>query len=99
LKTIFVLGGPNGAGKTTAAKILLPGKLGVRKFVNADEIARGLYLFNAEAQALAAGRLMIGRLRDLVRHDDSFAFETTCSGRGHAEFLKKCREDGWYITL
>jgi predicted ABC-type ATPase len=45
LKDIVILGGPNGAGKTTAAPVLLPQRLDIREFVNADEIARGLSPF------------------------------------------------------
>jgi predicted ABC-type ATPase len=37
---IVIIGGPNGAGKTTAAQLLVPHGLGIREFVNADEIAR-----------------------------------------------------------
>jgi predicted ABC-type ATPase len=40
LKDIIIIGGPNGAGKTTAAQELVPRELGIREFVNADEIAR-----------------------------------------------------------
>jgi len=54
-----MIGGPNGAGKTTAARRLVPKGLGIREFVNADEIARGLSPFNPEGSARAAGRLML----------------------------------------
>ena len=39
--TLCILGGCNGAGKTTLARKLLP-RLGLMRFLNADEIARGL---------------------------------------------------------
>jgi predicted ABC-type ATPase len=42
LKDIVIIGGPKGAGKTTAAPVIVPKELGIREFVNADEIARGL---------------------------------------------------------
>jgi predicted ABC-type ATPase len=99
LKDIFILGGPNGAGKTTAANALLPAGLRTREFVNADEIARGLSPFNVEGVAMAAGRIMIDRIRDLVRQGEDFAIETTCSGRQHAVWLADCKRDGWRITL
>jgi predicted ABC-type ATPase len=99
MKDVVLLGGPNGAGKTTAASIVLPKMLGIREFVNADEIARGLSPFNPEGSALAAGRLMIERMRELMRNGESFAFETTCSGRGHARTLQACRAEGYRITL
>jgi predicted ABC-type ATPase len=96
---IIILGGPNGAGKTSAAQVILPGKLGLREFVNADEIARGLSPFNPEGVAFAAGRLMLQRMETLVRNRQSFAFETTCSGRGYVPLLRRCKADGWRVTL
>jgi predicted ABC-type ATPase len=98
-KDVVMIGGPNGAGKTTAATTLLPKELGIREFVNADEIARGLSPFNPEGSALAAGRLMIERIHELTQRGESFAFETTCSGRAHARTLAKCRDAGYRITL
>jgi predicted ABC-type ATPase len=96
---VVILGGPNGAGKTTAAQVVLPRRLDIREFVNADEIARGLSPFNATGTAVTAGRLMIERMRILVRDRESFAFETTCSGRAHISLLRRCKTAGWRITL
>jgi predicted ABC-type ATPase len=98
-KDVVMIGGPNGAGKTTAATTLLPKELPIREFVNADEIARGLSPFNPEGSALAAGRLMIERISELIGRGESFAFETTCSGRAHAQTLLRCREAGYRLTL
>jgi predicted ABC-type ATPase len=99
LKDIVIIGGPNGAGKTTAAPAVVPRELGIREFVNADEIARGLSPFNFQGVAMAAGRLMILRMQALVRSGESFAFETTCSGRTHARWLQACKVAGWRLTL
>ncbi len=99
MKDLVVLGGPNGAGKTTAAQIVVPRKLGIAEFVNADEIARGLSPFNPEAAALAAGRVMLQRMRQLAAGEASFAIETTCSGTGHVRFLERCKDIGWRITF
>jgi predicted ABC-type ATPase len=99
VRELIVLGGPNGAGKTTAAQIVLPGKLDVAEFVNADEIARGLSPFNPDGAAFAAGRLMLERMRGLASGDHDFAIETTCSGKTHIKFLRGCKEKGWRITL
>ncbi len=96
---VIVLGGPNGAGKTTSAQRLLPQSLRILEFVNADEIARGLSPFNPEASAIEAGRLMLDRMRGFVRTRQSFAFETTCAGRGHARMLRMCRVTGYRVTL
>lgn len=43
---LFIIAGCNGAGKTTASFTILPEILGCKEFVNADEIAKGLSLFN-----------------------------------------------------
>jgi len=94
-----MIGGPNGAGKTTAAATLLPKMLGIREFVNADEIAGGLSPFNPEGRALAAGRLMIERMHELVARGESFAFESTCAGRAHVQTLLKCRDAAYRFIL
>ena len=99
MKDIVIVGGPNGAGKTTAAAAVVPKELGIREFVNADEIARGLSPFNAAGAATAAGRLMIERMRSLVLSSESFAFETTCSGRAYAGWLRERKREGWRLAL
>jgi len=99
MKEIIILGGPNGAGKTSAAPLFIKRYAGSQEFVNADEIARGLSPFNAERAAIAAGRLMIARMNELVRREQSFVVETTCSGRANLNLFKRCKTDGWRISL
>lgn len=98
-KDIFILGGPNGAGKTTAARVLLPESFRESDFLNADEIARGISPEDPESAAMAAGRELITRMRRLIQNGDSFALETTCSGRSYIPMLKQCKERGWSISL
>lgn len=99
MKDIVMLGGPNGAGKTTAAKVLLGNKLSIYSFVNADEIARKLTPRDGQNVALEAGRIMLDNIRSLIKSDQSFVFETTCAGRSYQNLLKKCKQDGWRLTL
>lgn len=99
MKDVIVIGGPNGAGKTTAANRLLPVALGIREFLNADEIARGLSPFDPEANAVPAGRMMIDRIDKLVAAGKSFAFETTCAGHRQAKLLRSCRVAGYRVTF
>lgn len=96
---VFVLGGPNGAGKTTAASVLLPKQLELLEFVNADEIARGLSPFDEASAAMPAGRIMLDRMRHLIATNISFAFETTCASRTHANMLQQCKRNGWRVSL
>ena len=58
-KQIYIIAGPNGAGKTTSAKYLLTKFLDINEFVNADEIARGLFTFNPRSLDLTASKLML----------------------------------------
>ncbi len=96
---VVVLGGPNGAGKSTTAARLLRGALSVNEFVNADTIAQGLSAYRPESAAIAAGRVMLARLRYLARIREDFAFETTLSGRGHARWLESLRAAGYRVHL
>lgn len=98
-REILILGGINGAGKTTAARSLQPEFFERHEFLNADEIARSISPGNVEAVALSAGRLLIVRMRELVRHGISFGLETTCSGKSYLRLLEQCNSDGWCVTL
>jgi predicted ABC-type ATPase len=96
---VVVLAGPNGAGKSTSAARLLRAALAVEEFVNADTIAMGLSAYRPETAAVAAGRIMLDRLRFLARARRDFAFETTLAGRGHARWLHALRASGYRVHL
>jgi predicted ABC-type ATPase len=96
---VVVVAGPNGAGKTTTAPQLLRGALSVEEFVNADPIALGLSHFRPETVEFAAGRVMLARLKDLVRTQRDFAFETTLASRTFAPWLKSLRGSGYRVHL
>lgn len=96
---VVILAGPNGAGKSTVAPTLLHGTLAVKEFVDADVIARGLSAFDPERVAIAAGRVMLGRLRELAAQQVSFAFETTLASRTFAPWLRDLKASGYEIDL
>lgn len=98
-RNLYIIAGPNGAGKTTASFVLLPEYLGIREFVNADEIARGLSPFNPEAVAFEAGRIMLQRMNTLLEFGVSFAFETTLATRSYKGFVQKAQAQGYRCTL
>ena len=99
MKEIILLGGPNGAGKTTTARVLLPESFKLYPFLNADDIARGISPQNVEGAALAAGRLLIEKMRLHTSEGRSFALETALSGKSFLPLLKSCKENGWTISL
>jgi predicted ABC-type ATPase len=96
---VVVIAGPNGAGKSTAAPRLLREALAVDEFVNADTIALGLSAFRPEEVAVAAGRIMLARLRSLADGRVSFAFETTLASRSFAPWLRELRGNGYLVHL
>ena len=96
---VVVVAGPNGAGKSTTAPGLLRGALAVSEFVNADPIARGLSHFHPESVALAAGRVMLARLKALAAAREDFAFETTLASRSFAPWLRTLRASGYRAHL
>lgn len=99
LPQIFVIAGPNGAGKTSFAREFLPNEASCPVFVNADLIAAGLSPFNPDAAALDAGRIMLAQIKEHVRKKDSFAFETTLSGRIYAQHIPRWQKTGYEVTL
>lgn len=98
-KHLYIISGPNGAGKTTASYSVLPKILQCREFVNADEIARGLSPFNPESVAIEAGRLMLNRISELLRRNESFSIETTLSTRSYFRLVEKAHQQGYEVTL
>ncbi len=96
---VIVIAGPNGAGKTTIAKRVLADTLGLVEFVNADVIAAGLSGFAPDRSALTAGRIMLGRLRELASSRASFAFESTLASRTFAPWLSELCTGGYEFHL
>lgn len=98
-KRIIIIAGPNGAGKTTFAREYLPNEANTLRFINADLIARGLDPFQPERAAFRAGRMMLEMIDACVQRGESFAFETTLSGRGYARMIPRWQEQGYRVTL
>ena len=96
---VIIIAGPNGAGKTTFAREFLPNEAGCPVFVNADLIAAGLAPFAPESAAIQAGRLMLQELRRHFAARESFAFETTLSGRGYLRLIDQWQAAGYRVKL
>ena len=94
-----IIAGPNGAGKTTFALTYLRQFPDAQAFVNADLIAAGLSPLAPQQQQLAASRLMLREIDSHIRARQSFAFETTLSGRGYLRLIGRLRAAGWRVEL
>jgi len=98
-RKIIIIAGPNGAGKTTFARTFLPHEAQTPRFINADLIAAGLSPFAPEHAAIKAGRLMLQEITESAAKGESFAFETTLSGKRWLRHIQDWRQQGWYIVL
>jgi predicted ABC-type ATPase len=96
---IVIIAGPNGAGKTTFAREFLPNEGHCPTFINADLIAAGISPFAPETVSVRAGRLMLEEIEARVRHRQSFAFETTLSGRAYLRKIQEWQKMGYHVKL
>ena len=98
-KVILIIAGPNGAGKTTFATQFLPNEGNFPTFINADLIAAGLNPFQPERAALEAGRMMLRTMDRCVEQGESFALETTLSGRVYRRLIPEWQAQGYRVIL
>lgn len=96
----IIIAGPNGAGKTTTADFLLP-QLRTMNYINADNIAKGLspYGTGSVAPDIMAGKIALKQIKTFIKYKQSFALESTLSGKLHANFIKQARDNGFKITI
>lgn len=97
--TIYLIAGCNGAGKTTFAREFLPKEVKCLRFLNADEIARGLSPFDPRASAVKAARLLLEEVHGSVRGKETFALESTLSGKTYIRLFREALTFGFEIEL
>ncbi len=97
-KTIEIFAGPNGSGKTTISEIVLRGRKNAI-FFNSDRIAGGLAPIANDAVQFVAGRFMIENILSAIESGQSFAFETTFSGKPWPSHLKKAKTKGYRLII
>ncbi len=97
--TIYLIAGCNGAGKTTFAKEFLPKEVKCLRFLNVDEIARGLSPLNPSSSAVQAARLLLRQIEDCLRRRETFALESTLSGKTYIRLFRRARQFDYEIEL
>ena len=98
-KVCYIIAGPNGAAKTTFAKEFLPVEAECLNFINADLIAQGLAPFQPDKAVIKAAKLMIHQIDECIRKEESFAFETTLSGRTYIKKIREMKVKGYKIII
>lgn len=94
---LYIIAGANGSGKSTLASELLPAK--TLEFLNADEIAKGICPEHIESVKIQAGKIVLQKLDELLNKKESFAIETTLSGKNHIKTINKAKELGYKVVL
>ena len=97
-KEVFIIAGPNGSGKTTFAVNLIDDGW-IEHFVNADEIAKEYKNLGVQSADIKASREFLKTLDALEKGNESFAFETTLSGKAYLKRVRRLQEKGWIVSL
>ena len=96
-KQLWLLVGGNGAGKTTFYQTRLQ-PMGL-PFINADNIAAGLYPEQPEAHSYEAASLAEDLRLQLLSEGRSFCFETVFSHPSKIDFVARAKALGYTIVL
>jgi predicted ABC-type ATPase len=97
--SLYLFAGCNGAGKTTFARAYLTQFPTPPRFLNADEIARGLSPLAPHTMAIKAGRLLLHEIDGCLEARRSFALESTLSGQTHRALLQRAKTLGFRIEI
>jgi predicted ABC-type ATPase len=97
--TFWLIAGPNGVGKTTFAFRRLKAVSGSIRFVNMDEIARGLSPLEPRAAERDAARVALGRAEQFIAAGETFSMETTLSGAAHLALARRAIDAGMTVNV
>lgn len=97
--TLWIIAGPNGVGKTTYAFRHIRAVSGTTRFVNLDEVARGLSPLEPQAGQRRAARVALDLMRALIDERRTFSLETTLAGRTHLQTIERARSAGFATNL
>lgn len=100
--TLWLVAGPNGVGKTTYALRHIRTVSGSVRFVNLDEIARGLSPLDPQAGRGEAARIALARIDALIRGNGTavdFSIESTLAGLTYLRRFREAARQGWRIHL
>ena len=96
--TLFA--GPNGAGKTTAYRRFVDAGFEAGDYLNPDDIAGSIETVPGQTVVdVKAGREVIRRTRSLIAARQSFARETTLSGREVLHSVSAARDAGYRVVM
>ena len=98
---LIVIAGPNGSGKTSTTRLVIKHEWAEQcVYINPDEIAQTKFgdWNNPNAVRQAVEYCEEWREQLLKEHKD-FIFETVLSSDGKVDFLKRAKEEGYFIRV
>lgn len=98
---LIVIAGPNGSGKTSTTRLVIKHEWAEScAYINPDEIAQTKFgdWNNPDAVRRAVEYCEEWREQLLKEHKD-FIFETVLSSDGKVDFLKRAKEEGYFIRM
>jgi len=98
---LIVIAGPNGSGKTSTTRLVIKHEWAEQcVYINPDEIAQNKFgdWNNPDAVRQAVEYCEEWREHLLREHKD-FIFETVLSSDGKVDFLRRAKEEGYFIRM
>lgn len=96
---IEIVAGPNGSGKSTFAEAYFVKTRKEQIYLNPDLIASGFGPLGSEQASFQAGRILLQEVKVRVAQKDSFAFESTLSGKTWLTLLKEAKDQGYSVRI
>ena len=98
---LIVIAGPNGSGKTSTTRLVIKHEWAEQcVYINPDEIAQSKFGdwndINAVRQAVEYCETW---REQLLREHKDFIFETVLSSDGKVDFLRRAKEEGYFIRM
>jgi predicted ABC-type ATPase len=93
---LLIVAGHNGSGKTTFAREYLQGF--EMPFLNADDIA-GEISSDLDSVKLKAGKIFFNNMNEQIKAGNSFALESTLSGRYLFKVISKLKGRNYFVKI
>ena len=98
---LIVIAGPNGSGKTSTTRLVIKHEWAEQcVYINPDEIAQSKFGDWNDVNAVRQAVEYCEEWREqLLREHKDFIFETVLSSDGKVDFLKRAKEEGYFIRM
>ena len=98
---LIVVAGPNGSGKTSTTRLVIKHEWAEQcAYINPDEIAQSKFGdWNNPKAVLQAVEYCEEWREQLLKEHKDFIFETVLSSDGKVDFLKRAKEEGYFIRV